>query len=870
MSTLCYSKIFRATLIAVLALVVSVEAAVLTYPIGYSQDDDNPDVPAGTAGASVSSTYGDNITQADIDAGYYGAAGGPTPDVLVWNDWENVNVKVSDDDYGDLPSVLCSPYGWYMIEFKTDNNYLIDLHSFDMASRVDEGADIEIDILIDGETVKTLTPYIFGKEGMFGVKHVHFDTGMAEGDAGIYGFGQISGRHIGIRIWPRPLAEDVGITNIQFSQREDFQAFNAEPVSEANNVTLATSALTWASHDDVEYDVRVSTDADLAATTPIRVAETTLNLSQTALPLGEMDPNVTYYWRVDTVQAEGTVTNGPLWSFTTVPAEAFSPQPLTGSVNQYGLGRQLSWSGPEGWEHVRATYHVYLSDNQNTLTLISPTGGLGECSWLLNDSLKASTAYYWRVDTVIHDTTYTGTVWSFDTALSGATNPLPIHEGMAVAGSNLRWIPGANALSHRVYLGTNANLGADDLKVETEEASFKPAEPLNVGETYYWRVDEVVSEGTVIPGDLWQFTVDVLPADGLIVALTPETPLVNGDCVENWRDLSGHNNDALMHDQESRPWLLSSPATGCGIVDFDGIDDHLIIGSNPEDFDGNTFTWFVVGIPLHASDTMAMISSGYVGGSCWGWHNRLWGTAWEDSTWITWVKSPGKVSVVNNGTPEQLAVVSGVWDGDNLWQYVDSVCADSIGAGSDGNPESHKFTLLGSGFAQPGKGNYLKGQIAEVLVYNRTLRPEEKATIDSYLSAKYDFIPEIPMNPGPPDNSKHVDLEVTLDWDGPAGATYDVFFKDVDAADWTQVATGISTTEVVLPALTNPLVLEYEKKYEWRVDMWINGQRLKGIEWHFETWIPYCSEPIPGDLNDDCVVDVEDITLLLQNWLQSN
>jgi hypothetical protein len=226
--------------------------------------------------------------------------------------------------------------------------------------------------------------------------------------------------------------------------------------------------------------------------------------------------------------------------------------------------------------------------------------------------------------------------------------------------------------------------------------------------------------------------------------------------------------------------------------------------------------------------------------------------------------------VISNGTTDQMAVISGVWDGDNLWQYVNSICADTIGNGSNGNPQSHQYTLLGSGFAQPGKGNYLKGQMAEVLVYNRTLRPEEKATIDSYLSAKYSFAPEIPTNPNPPENSKHVDLEIALTWDGPVDATYDVFVKEINAADWIQVATGTAATEVVLTELASPVILEYEKQYQWRVDMWRNGNRLKGPEWNFETWVPYCSEPIPGDLNDDCVVDVEDLKLLLENWLQTN
>lgn len=873
MNPVCFFMMLRAGAILLLVLAAAGQAAVLTYPMGYSQDDDNPDFPAGTSGASVISTYGDNITQADIDAGYYGAAGGPTPNVLVWNDYENIYVKVCNDGYGDLPSVLCSPYNWYMLEFKTDDNHLVDLHDFDMATRADEGVQITVDLLIDGQLVKRLSPYVFGKAMVGGPGRVHFDTSDAQGESGTYGFGVISGRHLGIRIWPNPLGEDVGITNIHFSQREDFQAFAPVPLPETTGVSLDTASLAWTSHDDVAYDVWFGTTADLAGVTPVRTAEAALDLAETALPFGSLDPNVTYFWRVDTVQASGAVTNGPLWSFTTAPGQAYAPIPLSGSINQGALSGQLSWTGPQGAEFVQARYRLFLGRDAASLDPIGPAEGLGECVWSLSAALEASATYYWRVDTVIHGQTFTGLVWSFDTAPLKASWPLPAHEGAGLPSSNLRWVPGATALSHRVYLGTEASLSDGDLQDVVDVAAFMPIEPLQAGQTYYWRVDEVVAVNggeSVVRGDLWQFTVEDLPVDGLIVALTPETMLTNGQCIENWRDLSGRNNDAMMYDQESRPWQVQGESTTHVVVDFDGVDDHLVIGANPEDFDRNTFTWYVVGVPLHPTDTMAMISSGYEGGSCWGWMSRLWGTAWEDSTWITWAKSPGHNSVVSNGTSSELAIVSGVWDGNHLWQYVNSLSAGTVAAGADGNPTSHQFTLLGSGFAQPGKGNYLNGQIAEVLVYNRTLRPEEKAAVDSYLAAKYGFVPEIPTNPSPPDRSKHVDLEIALAWDGPTGATYDVFFQEAGAAGWTQVAAGISETHVALSELADPIVLDYDGQYRWRVDMWRNGSRVKGPEWSFETWVPYCSAPIPGDLNGDCVVDVQDLLLMLENWLQSN
>ena len=436
-SSFCFS--WRVVALTLLVGVASLQATVLTYPLGYAQDDDNPDFPAGTAGASVSSTYGDNVTQADIDAGYYGAEGGPTPDVLVWNDYENIYVKVSDDGFGDLASVLCSPYGWYLIELKTDTNHVIELHGFDMAARTDEGATIEVDIQIDGQTVEVLEPFIYGRAGVNGVEHVHFDGSNADGASGVHGFGTIVGRHIGIVVCPGTFGEDVGISNITFSQREDFQAYAAEPGSEATDVSLATSSLAWASHEDVVYDVWFGTRADFADVTPVRTVETTLDLAETALPFVSLDPDATYFWRVDTVQTDGTVTTGAVWSFTTVAGQAEAPTPLSESINQSGLEGQLSWTGPDGWEYVEACYHVYLGTEAESLVQISPSEGLSECVWPLTEALEASTTYFWRVDAVVHGVTYPGVVWSFDTAPLKATWPLPADKGAALASSHLRW-----------------------------------------------------------------------------------------------------------------------------------------------------------------------------------------------------------------------------------------------------------------------------------------------------------------------------------------------------------------------------------------------------------------------------------------------
>ena len=81
----------------------------------------------------------------------------------------------------------------------------------------------------------------------------------------------------------------------------------------------------------------------------------------------------------------------------------------------------------------------------------------------------------------------------------------------------LKWNAGKNAASHNIYFGSSFNdvndaTDPDLLPVgrsnkPLEENTYQPTEvPLALGETYYWRIDEV--NGTdVTKGNIWRFTV---------------------------------------------------------------------------------------------------------------------------------------------------------------------------------------------------------------------------------------------------------------------------------------------------------------------------------------------------------------------------
>ncbi len=127
-----------------------------------------------------------------------------------------------------------------------------------------------------------------------------------------------------------------------------------------------------------------------------------------------------------------------------------------------------------------------------------------------------------------------------------ATNPQPAHE--ATVGSTdltLTWTAGDTAAEHHVYIGgslEDVKAGSGDTdQGTTTEPSFS-GYPWGLGQTYYWRVDEIEADGaTVYPGAVWSFAVSAklaslpVPVNGAI--------LVDPNATLSWTPGSG----AVLH-----------------------------------------------------------------------------------------------------------------------------------------------------------------------------------------------------------------------------------------------------------------------------------------------------------------------------------
>jgi len=129
-----------------------------------------------------------------------------------------------------------------------------------------------------------------------------------------------------------------------------------------------------------------------------------------------LEPGVTYYWRVDEVEADGkTIHPGNVWSFTTQSLTAYLPQPADKAVDA-SPAPTLLWQPGQG----AAKHHVYFSDSLDAVqqrTAGADKGVITDTTFTPGP-LDPVTDYYWAVDELnLGGAVQAGPVWTFTTYL---------------------------------------------------------------------------------------------------------------------------------------------------------------------------------------------------------------------------------------------------------------------------------------------------------------------------------------------------------------------------------------------------------------------------------------------------------------------
>lgn len=222
-----------------------------------------------------------------------------------------------------------------------------------------------------------------------------------------------------------------------------------------------------------------------------------------------------YAWHSDNLwEAKGAPTPEeitPFWTLrhqwdpeSNMPAVlpfAFLPKPEDGKL-KVDLNSQLTWT--PGLNAV--SYNIYFDVN-NPPKLASKVTEPVYSPGTLNPDVT----YYWQVDVVTDEDTINGSVWSFktETELSPqkASNPSPPDKAVdvPVPVEKLLWDMDVTiADTAKIYFGTSPD---SLLLLRAYTIGGWDPGPLQLGQTYYWRVD-LSNKNGMAEGDLWQFTME--------------------------------------------------------------------------------------------------------------------------------------------------------------------------------------------------------------------------------------------------------------------------------------------------------------------------------------------------------------------------
>ena len=280
----------------------------------------------------------------------------------------------------------------------------------------------------------------------------------------------------------------------------------------------------------------------------------------TFTPPGPLEPETTYYWRVDEFNPPTTI-KGPVWSFTTarlgggVKGQYFTGMSPVGNPVLTRTDPQIdfSWGDPGspdplvGADNFSARWTGEVEAVFTETYTFYPSADDGVRLWVDGRQLvnawidQATTEYRGEIDLVAGNT-YSlvmeyyenggGAVaqlrWSSPSTpkqiIPQAALSLLVHANSASPAngtvgvklvSTLGWAPGEFATSHEVYFGTDADAVANATKASPEykaskalgDESFDPGK-LAWDTSYFWRVDEVDTTNPDSPwkGNVWSFS----------------------------------------------------------------------------------------------------------------------------------------------------------------------------------------------------------------------------------------------------------------------------------------------------------------------------------------------------------------------------
>jgi len=220
---------------------------------------------------------------------------------------------------------------------------------------------------------------------------------------------EFNGEMDDVRIYNRGLSE----AEIKAFVPAKLKAMKPDPADGATGVAMPL--VRWTAGDTAMFHkVLLGTTPDL---TEADVVAAQHPMTMYYSPAG-LEPGLTYYWRVDEIEADGTTHIGDVWSFRAAQKTAYDPMPGDGAMWVDPAGLTLTWTPGS----TAVNHEIYFGTNKDEVA--NGTGDTAKGSNIAAEfttgPLTAATTYYWRVDELeAGGTKHVGEVWSFETESGG-------------------------------------------------------------------------------------------------------------------------------------------------------------------------------------------------------------------------------------------------------------------------------------------------------------------------------------------------------------------------------------------------------------------------------------------------------------------
>ncbi len=252
--------------------------------------------------------------------------------------------------------------------------------------------------------------------------------------------------------------------------------------------------------------------------------------------------------------------------------------------------------------------------------------------------------------------------------------------------------------------------------------------------------------------------------DGPLAPETPASPIPTGDLtlwtaadretvtrveggstyVSQWTDLSGNGHHLFQATASHQPELVENAINGLPALRLNGGNHHLLTQNIPT---GGEITVFIVAKPEGGGPSARIFSKG---------------------------SDAGGIMLMRNDTPHNVGIRIDTPAGfnqfraggplfDSAWHHIGiSTSEERVRMKVDGSPRidhayewgegiaSNRPFVLGANYVA--NAAFMQGEIAEVIVYNRSLSEGERTIVESYLNSKYGrpaVVPEVKISVDP-------------------------------------------------------------------------------------------------------------------------